>query len=152
MEDGEGRLLFLLEPKKQEILRLLPDKTLKEYLECMEESIRGLKFPRSLCRCCLTNKYRRVDPHFQTAFDALPLADKIDYYRKYLIAARGIAKNKARLPDSSPFLEDLPLSRDPVPTTVLYRKPSSKKWKQLIVTLDAANKVLESPNSRIDLR
>lgn len=64
MEDGKYRLLYQMETKKEEILSILPEESLKAHFDFMKLNIKGRKFPFSLFTCCLSNKYHRLSSEF----------------------------------------------------------------------------------------
>lgn len=113
----------------------------------MKLNIKGRNFPLSLFSCCLSNKYRHVSSDFTESFSSLETADKINYYRKYLECSLLVAKRKLKLPGTMNALPDVP--SDKATSSVLYRTSRCDEWRTTIVTLDYANKTLETLTMRI---
>lgn len=122
---------------------------LKDHLDFMKLNIKGRNFPLSLFSCCLSNKYRHVSSDFSESFSSLETADKINYYRKYLECSILIAKRKLKLPGTMNILPEIPYGKEN--SSILYRSNHCDNWRTTVVTLDYANKILETLTMKIML-
>ena len=115
----------------------------------MKNSIQG---DTALCKCCcFGRKYKRVALDFRQAFEELPIADRIHYYRKYIDTSLTLAKKKTRFPETTNNLEELENRENREQVKVRYRLCGGKKWRTIMLTLDSEAKVLESIDFKVDL-